>query len=128
MNARLLTKDRDERQDLIQEARLALWQVDASRCDIRNRAEVRYLRKLLINHMRDVAARRGMTMDGRRRAGTGGHCKTVGVVRTTVVNGDCNVTTIFLLPRVARLTFVSDATWYIAIDTIVSAAIAAATF
>lgn len=53
--ARSLTADRDEREDLIQEARVELWRMDASRCDLGNRDELFYLRRRLIHHMLKVA-------------------------------------------------------------------------
>ena len=54
--ARALTRDRDEREDLIQEAHVELWRIDASRCDLRNREDLRYLRRMLTNHMCKLAA------------------------------------------------------------------------
>lgn len=66
--ARELTKDRDEREDLMQEAQVALWHIDASRCDIRSMDDLRSLRRMLMNHMRKEAARRrrvsGVRQDG----------------------------------------------------------------
>lgn len=56
--ARSLTEDRDEREDLIQEARVELWRIDPSRCDLQNRNDVDYLRRMLRNCMRDLAKKR----------------------------------------------------------------------
>lgn len=54
--AQALTTDPDEREDLIQEARVELWRIDASRCDLRNREDVVYLRRMLTNRMCKLAA------------------------------------------------------------------------
>lgn len=61
--ARELTKDRDEQNDLIQEARVALWQIDASRCDVRNREDLLYVRKVLKQHMKKVATAMGLVLE-----------------------------------------------------------------
>ena len=42
-----LANDRDEREVLIQAARLELWRIDASRCDVTNPEDVDCLRKKL---------------------------------------------------------------------------------
>jgi DNA-directed RNA polymerase specialized sigma24 family protein len=52
--ARELASSVDEQEDLRQEALIRLWQVDPSRFDLRDREEVRYLRRVAINRMRDV--------------------------------------------------------------------------
>ena len=61
--ARKITKDRDERDDLIQEARLELWRVDASRCDLRSMDDLLYLRAMLTKHMKKVAVSRGLVKE-----------------------------------------------------------------
>lgn len=53
--ARALTTDRDEREDLIQEAHVELWRIDASRCDLHNPEDLRYLRRVLTNRMCKLA-------------------------------------------------------------------------
>ena len=52
--ARRLTRDRDLRQDLMQEAVIALWESDPTRFDLRDRAERAYLLRVMANRMRDV--------------------------------------------------------------------------
>ena len=52
--ARLITPDRDHQDDLIQEAMIALWNADPTRYDFRDRADVAYVRRVLINRMWDV--------------------------------------------------------------------------
>lgn len=54
-HARELTEDRDEREDLIQEARVELWRIDASRCDLQSAEDLQYLRRALRNRMRRAA-------------------------------------------------------------------------
>jgi len=54
--ARSLTEDRDERDDLIQEARVELWRIDPSRCNPQSADDVRYLARVLMRHMRKVAS------------------------------------------------------------------------
>lgn len=58
--ARSLTADRDEREDLIQEGRAELWRTDASRCEIRSRHDLAYLRTKLTRHVRKVAVSKGL--------------------------------------------------------------------
>ena len=62
--ARIITKDRDQQDDLMQEAMIALWKCDVSRYDFLIEADVNYVRRILINHMWDVWGRD----DGRFRA------------------------------------------------------------
>ena len=62
-HARELTGDLDERDDLIQEARVELWRMDASRCDLRSARDLQYLRRALANHMRNVAGLSARRMD-----------------------------------------------------------------
>lgn len=52
--ARLITPERDHQQDLIQEAMVALWNADSTRYNFRERADVAYVRRMLINRMWDV--------------------------------------------------------------------------
>ena len=61
--ARTMTKDRDERDDLIQEARRELLRIDASRCDLRSLDDLLYLRARLTKHMRRVAVSQGLVME-----------------------------------------------------------------
>ena len=51
-----LTDDRDEREDLIQEARIELWRIDPSRCNLQSGDDVRYLASVLMRHMRNFAS------------------------------------------------------------------------
>jgi DNA-directed RNA polymerase specialized sigma24 family protein len=48
------TDDPETMKDLVQEAMFKLWELEPSRIDIRNRAEVFYVRRALINRMWDV--------------------------------------------------------------------------
>ena len=61
--SRRITYDREFRADLVQEARIVLWKIDATRFDLRQASEQRYLRRLATNRMwnawRDEMARRG---------------------------------------------------------------------
>lgn len=72
--ARRLTTDAEMRKDLVQEARVKLWELDPSRIDLRDNTGVFYVRRVLINRMWDVQraewARVGM---GVRAAGVGLH-------------------------------------------------------
>lgn len=61
--ARSLTDDRDEQEDLIQEARVELWRIDPSRCNLRSVDDLRYLRKVVTRHMRKVASRGERTIE-----------------------------------------------------------------
>ena len=69
--ARDLASDREEREELVQEGRLELWRPDASKCDIRSREDLLYLRAMLTTHVRRVSANRrreaGAWFDGFRR-------------------------------------------------------------
>ena len=57
-HAHILARDRDERDELIQAARLELWRIDPSRCDVTNRDDVAYLREMPKHNMsREAAAR-----------------------------------------------------------------------
>jgi len=53
-----LTKNREFREELIQEARLEFWRVDPSRCNIRSLDDLLYLRSVLTTHVRRFAASR----------------------------------------------------------------------
>jgi DNA-directed RNA polymerase specialized sigma24 family protein len=62
--ARRLTHDADEQRDLLQEAMIKLWEVDPTRFDLKQTAELRYLRRVLVNRMWKVQRaelRRGLT-------------------------------------------------------------------
>ena len=50
-----LSNDRDQREELIQAARLELWRIDASRCDFTDPRELSYLRGILSKEMSNVA-------------------------------------------------------------------------
>ena len=52
--ARRLTPDRDHQEELVQEAMVKLWRVDPTRYDFRNQSDVSYIRRVLINRMRNV--------------------------------------------------------------------------
>ena len=58
LGARSLARDRNEREELIQEARVKLWEIGSSRCDITDRGDVRVIQRILMNHMRKVARMR----------------------------------------------------------------------
>jgi DNA-directed RNA polymerase specialized sigma24 family protein len=49
-----LAKEPETEEDLVQEAMIKLWQLDPSRFDVRSRTAISYLRRALINRMRDV--------------------------------------------------------------------------
>ena len=53
----VITEERAHRLDLIQEARIELWRLDATRFVLSDKAEVAYLRKCLINRMWTVWGR-----------------------------------------------------------------------
>jgi len=55
-HASSVANDRDEREELMQAARVKLWQLDASRCDVSNAEDVAYLRRALKNEMNRVSA------------------------------------------------------------------------
>lgn len=55
--ARKITRDQDDRKDLIQEAQHMFWQCNPSCFDFRDRRDVAYVRSILFNHMRDVWGR-----------------------------------------------------------------------
>ena len=52
--ARQLTADPDLREDLVQEGRVRLWELDPTRFDLRRVEDVGYLCRALINRMRRV--------------------------------------------------------------------------
>lgn len=52
--ARRMTSARDEQDDLLQEALVALWVIDPTRFDLREPAELAYLRRMLVNRMWDA--------------------------------------------------------------------------
>jgi DNA-directed RNA polymerase specialized sigma24 family protein len=49
--AERMTDDQDEREDLVQEAMIALWKADPTRFDLRDQRDVRYLHKILVHRM-----------------------------------------------------------------------------
>ena len=49
-----LVKEPETEEDLVQEAMIKLWQLEPSRFDIGNRAEIFYVRRALIDRMWDV--------------------------------------------------------------------------
>jgi len=49
-----MTNDTEEQEDLLQEALVELWVIDPTRFDLRERADLAYLRRLLMNRMWDV--------------------------------------------------------------------------
>ncbi len=49
--AQRLTENRDEQDDLLQEALVELWRTDPTRYDLRRRNERRFLRRVLVNRM-----------------------------------------------------------------------------
>ncbi len=53
--ARRLTRDADLLDDLIQEARICLWELDPTRFDLGNSADLRYVCRALINRMCELA-------------------------------------------------------------------------
>ena len=53
-----VARNRNEREELIQEARVKLWEMGAARCDITDPADLRLTVGMLMNHMRREAARR----------------------------------------------------------------------
>ena len=57
-HVRELTTDYDEREELMQAARLELWRIEPSRCDVTNREDVLYLRALLKRHIGGVATKK----------------------------------------------------------------------
>ena len=52
--ARRLTADPDLREDLMQEGRVRLWELDPTRFDLRKADDIRYLCRALINRMQRV--------------------------------------------------------------------------
>lgn len=58
LDARDLSQSRVERAELLQEARLRLWKIEPSRCDITEPQDVRYIHSILYNHMRKVLAKK----------------------------------------------------------------------
>ncbi|MDB4915107.1 MAG: hypothetical protein JWM95_2751 [Gemmatimonadetes bacterium] len=63
LTARALTRDYDQREDLIAEAWKVLWSQDASRCNVQDQEDLRNRRKILINRMRNYAESKAMRMD-----------------------------------------------------------------
>ena len=55
--ARRLTKDKDAREDLIQEAMITLWKCDPARYDFLKVSDEAFVHRMLINRMRDVFGR-----------------------------------------------------------------------
>ena len=49
--AERMTDDKDEREDLLQEAMIALWNADPTRFDLRDPLDMRYLEKILVHRM-----------------------------------------------------------------------------
>ena len=49
--AQRLTRDADLIEDLIQEARICLWELDPTRFDLTNTSDLRYVCRALINRM-----------------------------------------------------------------------------
>jgi DNA-directed RNA polymerase specialized sigma24 family protein len=49
--AERMTADQDERDDLVEEARIKLWKADPTRFDLRDPVDVRYLQKILVHRM-----------------------------------------------------------------------------
>jgi len=66
-----MTRDVDLQLDLVQEARIALWQIDATRFNLRRKRDRAYLRRMLVNRMRNAwraeMSRRGMADPHRSR-------------------------------------------------------------
>ena len=52
IRARELGRTGEERRELIQEARLAMWTLDASRCDLSDRDQLEAFQRRLLNSMR----------------------------------------------------------------------------
>lgn len=52
--ARRLTADADLREDLVQEARIRLWETDPTRLDLEDQEDLRYLCRILTNRMWQV--------------------------------------------------------------------------
>ena len=52
--ARRLTDDPDLRDDLVQEARICLWETDPTRFDLEDQEDLRYLCRILTNRMWQV--------------------------------------------------------------------------
>jgi DNA-directed RNA polymerase specialized sigma24 family protein len=52
--ARRMTDDADLSDDLLQEARILLWKTDSTRFALDDESESAYLRRTLINRMKDV--------------------------------------------------------------------------
>ncbi len=52
--ARRLTADPDLRDDLVQEARIRLWETDPTRFDLEDQEDLRYLCRILTNRMWQV--------------------------------------------------------------------------
>ena len=52
--AERMADDQDQREDLLQEARIKLWKVDSTRFDLYDLDDVQYLQKILVHRMREV--------------------------------------------------------------------------
>ena len=61
--AREVAKDRDNRKELVQLAKVELWNQDASRCNIRSRDDLDYLRKVLSAFVKKKAAGKRVVVD-----------------------------------------------------------------
>jgi DNA-directed RNA polymerase specialized sigma24 family protein len=55
---RIADGDRDLAVDLEQEALIRLWELDPTRFDVSNPQDQRFIHRVLVNRMRDVARRR----------------------------------------------------------------------
>ena len=54
LSVRRITENSDDQQDLLQEALVELWVIDPTRFDLRDRDNLEYLRRMLVNRMWDV--------------------------------------------------------------------------
>ena len=52
-----LARDPDDREELVHEAKLALWDADPGKYDLLNPDAEAYVRRILVNHMIDVFGR-----------------------------------------------------------------------
>lgn len=52
--SRRMTRDDDLRADLVQEAKIALWRIDATRFDLRRKRERAFVRRVVVNRMWNV--------------------------------------------------------------------------
>lgn len=60
-----MTKDSTEQEELLQEAFVELWIIDPTRFDLRERADLAYVRRLLMNGMWDVCRKERRVFRGR---------------------------------------------------------------